>query len=54
MWWNDVGKAAVEKKKDVWNDVLGAWAEVVKERCMEAYKKKTERLKDVYTRAKRG
>ena len=39
--WNDVAKAAVERN------------EAAKERCMEAYKKKREKLKYVYIRAKR-
>ena len=42
--WNDMVKAAVERKK-----VLGAKDEAAKERCMKVYKRK-ERLKGEYIR----
>ena len=40
VWWNDVIKAAVKKKKAGCKEELGARDEVPKERCKEAYKEK--------------
>ena len=40
VWWNDIVKAAVERK-----EVLGAMDEVTKERCMEIYKEKQRMVK---------
>ena len=33
VWWNDVVKAAVERKEAAWKEVLGARYNVAKERC---------------------
>ena len=52
MWWNSEVKAALERKETAWK-VLGTRDVVAKERCMEAYKKKRERLNGLYIRAKR-
>ena len=53
VWWNDVVKAAVERKDAVEEEVLGAKYKVAKDRCMKVYKKKRVRLKYVYIRSKR-
>ena len=37
VWWNDQVKAAVKRKEDAWNEVLGARDEDARERCLEAY-----------------
>ena len=41
MWWNDVIKAAVNRKEAAWK-VLGARDEIAKERFMKTYKGKTK------------
>ena len=47
MWWNDVVKNLVERRKIPWK-VLGARDEAAKERCMNTYKEEKERFKGVY------
>ena len=47
VWWNDVIKSAVERK-----GLLGTRAEVTKDICVRFSRKKKERLKGVYVRAK--
>ena len=53
VWWNDMVKAAVKRMETVWKEVLGVRDEVAKNRCMEVYKRKIEKLKGVFVRAKR-
>ena len=44
----------IERKKDGWEDMLGAREETMKERYMEIYKRKRESLRDVGIRVKRN
>ena len=53
VWWNDEVKVAVRRKEAAWKVVLAASNEEAKERCMEAYRERKERLKGVYISAKR-
>ena len=46
-------KLQIERKKDGWEDMLGAREETMKERYMEIYKRKRESLRDVGIRVKR-
>ena len=45
MWWNGVVKAAVERKEAALREVLRVSDEFTKEKCMEAYKEKTRKVK---------
>ena len=43
--WDNKGKAAVERKEAVQNDVLGVKNEIIKERSMEICKEEKRRVK---------
>ena len=51
VWWNDVLKAAGERKEAAWKVLLGDKDELLKKNVWKLTKK--IRLKDVYIRAKR-
>ena len=53
MWWNDDVKAVVKRKKAVWKEVRRTRGEDPKEDIGKLTKKKRERLKDVYVKARR-
>ena len=52
VWWNDEVKAVERRKKAVWKEVLGVRDEEAKERCMEDYREKKDKLEGVYFKAK--
>ena len=39
VWWNNQVKAAIKRKEDAWNEVLGARDEDTSERCLEGKEK---------------
>ena len=45
VWWNDEIKAAVRSKEATWNGGVGSCDEKTKERCMEAYREETRKVK---------
>ena len=53
MWWNDEVKAAVKRKVAAWKEMLGARDKMQNKDVWRFTKKKGERLKDVYIRARR-
>ena len=53
VWWNDDVKAAIRKNEPAEKDVLECRDEDAKERFIEVYRKKRERLKGAYIRGKK-
>ena len=43
--WNGQVKAAVKRKKDAWEEVLGAKDKGARERCLEIYKEENKKVK---------
>ena len=43
VWWNDMVKAAVERKEGAWKEVLGARYEAKKDRCTDYLLRRKEK-----------